>query len=273
MMVDTHSPFGIPGNFFISEKYNVKVVIDPNKNYFTNQIINDRNKYEKLLLIHGCEPPLLNDISSLIINKSSYFDKIYSYSNEVLEKCNNSEIFNFGSCWVLTNKDGNKCDLKKDYDNIFTTEKSFQVSFIKSGKSFLPGHKFRSVLEPVIRKKYNFDLFYPSNIPNKKDLFTNSMFHVVVENSQFDNYFTEKIIDCFMSYTIPIYWGCPNINNFFNPNGIITFNTPEELENILNNLSEKDYYDRLEALKENYQISYDKYAFFFDKVNDMISKI
>ena len=35
------------------------------------------------------------------------------------------------------------------------------------------------------------------------------------ENSSHKNYFTEKLVDCFLSLTVPIYWGCPNLTDFF----------------------------------------------------------
>lgn len=41
------------------------------------------------------------------------------------------------------------------------------------------------------------------------------------ENSFEKNYFTEKIIDSFMSETLCFYDGCPNLEEFFNPNSFI----------------------------------------------------
>lgn len=45
------------------------------------------------------------------------------------------------------------------------------------------------------------------------------------------------------------------IDNFFDENGIITFQTIEELDIILQNLSIDDYHNRLEAVEKNYEIS------------------
>ena len=36
-----------------------------------------------------------------------------------------------------------------------------------------------------------------------------------LENGQGNGYFTEKILDAFMAHTVPIYWGAPDINNYF----------------------------------------------------------
>ena len=35
------------------------------------------------------------------------------------------------------------------------------------------------------------------------------------ENSHIDNYFSEKFTDCILSWTIPIYWGCTNLDKYF----------------------------------------------------------
>ncbi len=107
----------------------------------------------------------------------------------------------------------------------------------------------------------------------KYKLFEDTMFHIAIENTINVNYISEKIIDCFMSYTIPIYWGCPNIGEYFNTDGIIFFETKEQLNNILDNLTEKDYYDRLEAVLENYEIANKKYAFYSDRVNEVLDKL
>ena len=57
-----------------------------------------------------------------------------------------------------------------------------------------------------------------------------------------------------MTGTIPIYWGCPSIGNFFDTNGIITFNTVEELQEILNNL-EGVYESKIDSVKTNFNLA------------------
>jgi AAA15 family ATPase/GTPase len=67
------------------------------------------------------------------------------------------------------------------------------------------------------------------------------------------NWFTEKIIDCFMTKTIPIYKGCPNIGDFYEEKGIIKFETIEELEQILNSLDGEIYQNMIEHIEKNYE--------------------
>ena len=78
------------------------------------------------------------------------------------------------------------------------------------------------------------------------------MFSIVIENSRSDYYFSEKLIDCFECGTIPIYWGMPSINKFFDMDGIITFETIDELEDIVRGLT-PDMYERMKGYGiENY---------------------
>ena len=49
-------------------------------------------------------------------------------------------------------------------------------------------------------------------------------YSVVIENDSTPNYFSEKLLDCFASKTIPIYLGTKSIHNYFDKKGIISFN-------------------------------------------------
>ena len=81
------------------------------------------------------------------------------------------------------------------------------------------------------------------------------MFHIAAENSQQRNYFTEKIIDCFASKTLPIYYGCPNIGDWFDTDGILTFDDIDDLKSILDRIDEDYYNSKLDAIERNYEIA------------------
>ena len=76
-------------------------------------------------------------------------------------------------------------------------------------------------------------------------------YSVVIENIREPNYFTEKIVDCFASGTVPIYWGCPNIGQFFDVRGIISFGNLRELRAAFKTLGPADYNSKLDAIKTN----------------------
>ena len=60
--------------------------------------------------------------------------------------------------------------------------------------------------------------------------------------------FSEKITDCFMTGTIPIYYGIDNIGDYFNTDGIIKLTDDFNIED----LSFELYNSKLEAIKDNF---------------------
>ena len=91
-------------------------------------------------------------------------------------------------------------------------------------------------------------------IPSKIDALRDYMFSVSIENvSCDDNYFSEKIIDCFITGTVPIYHGCTNIGEFFDMRGILYFENQEQLDKIIDSLTPEKYESMLEYVKINYE--------------------
>ena len=88
---------------------------------------------------------------------------------------------------------------------------------------------------------------------DKSEMFIDSMFHVAIENSSHKNYFTEKLNDCILTHTIPIYWGCPNISEFYNTDGFILFKDENDFIKKINNLTPDYYYSKLKIIQENYE--------------------
>jgi len=275
-MTTIYSQFGCSGNYLIDRKdINLKLIIDPPKNYFYQKLAEDRIKFDKLILLQGMEPKEINFIDKEIIQFKNNFDIILTSSMEVLNSCENSEKFLGVSSWILTDNNKNQINLKQDYTNIFSTNKNFKLSNVMSKKNFLHGHQLRHKVKEIVKKQRNFELFFPESIPTnqKYKLFEDTMFHIAIENTRNHNYISEKILDCFMSYTLPIYWGCPNIGDYFNTEGIILFENEEQLENILDNLDENQYKKRIDAIIENYNIAHSKYAFWHDRINEYIQKV
>jgi hypothetical protein len=173
------------------------------------------------------------------------FDMILTYDDELIKE--DPKLFkrcNFGGTTVLT-------------PELSFDKKDKLVAIVHSGKQQTPQHLLR---ESII-KTYDVDVFgrYTGNAFNNiKDVLANYKFEVVVENINHNNYFSEKLTDCIACGCIPIYNGCGNINEYFDTNGIITFNTLAELDIILNNLDGK--YDEMhDAIIANYNIVINDY--------------
>lgn len=84
--------------------------------------------------------------------------------------------------------------------------------------------------------------------------FKDYMYHISVSSCRENRYFSSNITDAIACGTIPIWWGCSKINEFFDMNGIITFDTIDKLDDILKNIGIEDYNKRLEAIHNNIKL-------------------
>jgi hypothetical protein len=118
------------------------------------------------------------------------------------------------------------------------------ISMISSNKSFTEGQQNR--LKWVERIGDQVDLYGRgiNEIATKEEGLCDYMFSVVVENGVYESYFTEKILDCFATGTIPVYLGSPDIADHFNKDGIIELT--DEFE-----VSDEIYYSKMDAIKDN----------------------
>lgn len=176
------------------------------------------------------------------------FDLILTWDEELL-KLPNAEF-----CPLSDTTQLNVLPVELPEDAFQVYEKSKLVSAISSTKSMVPGHTTR--LEFIHSIKDKLDLFGRgfNEIPSKLDGLRDYMFSVAIENAVDTNYFTEKLTDCLITGTIPVYYGCPNVGDFFDLNGIITFNSLEELHQILDSLTPELYQSKLESVKKNFEL-------------------
>jgi hypothetical protein len=86
-------------------------------------------------------------------------------------------------------------------------------------------------------------------------------YSIALTNSQQLNYFSEKICDIYLGWGMPIYWGCPNIGDFFPEKSfrVIDCNDPnvnQRIKEIINTpLTEED----IEAIGEARRLVLEKY--------------
>jgi len=127
-------------------------------------------------------------------------------------------------------------------------QKSKLISMIASTKLMCPGHQYRQEIAEKYKGKVDrFGSGYDF-IQKKEDALKDYYFSIQMENYTYPNYFTEKITDCFVTGTIPIFWGIPNIGEFFNESGIIFLTDDFKVED----LSIELYYSKMDAIKDNF---------------------
>ena len=109
-----------------------------------------------------------------------------------------------------------------DYDALVSaaaTTKTKLISAIVSDKTTTAGHRHRRALVARLREHFGdqIDVFGRGirDVPDKADGILPYRYHVALENSEFPDYWTEKLADAFLGRAHPFYWGCPNIERYF----------------------------------------------------------
>jgi hypothetical protein len=201
------------------------------------------------------EPPeLLPQIYNIVQHFEEHYDLIFTYATELVESNPEKYIFYPADMAAI------------EEENCKMHHKTKLVSMIYSNKTELPGHQLRHIIAdrfiPAI--KYDkIDLYgtgTDSPIKNKSEGCIDYMFQIAIENTSRKSYFADKLLDCFITGCVPIYWGCPNIDEFFDIRGVLTFNSFDELREILENLSEEKYVSMLEYAQNNFNIANENYT-------------
>ena len=91
------------------------------------------------------------------------------------------------------------------------------------------------------------------------------MFSLAIENNSNPDMWTEKLADCFLSWTMPIYYGCTNLEKYFPKESFIQIdiNSPETLfENLKEKLSKSFWESSLASIQEARELMLNKYQLF-----------
>ena len=196
------------------------------------------------------EPNEYFGIHDLAIKHQDTFSFILTWDDKVLNNCKNSLFLPFGHTWFYPEQ------YEKNHN------KKFELSHLCGNLLKSYGHQIRHELmarqnEFQIPLNFHQTIGDRHNIEDarlgKETVFGDSMFGVAIENFSHRGYFSEKILDCFLMKTIPVYWGCSNIGDFFNDKGIIKFENVDDFLYITNQLTEEYYISKKDIIEENYQ--------------------
>ena len=186
-------------------------------------------KYGWLLESKYITPQIVESVKQYSEKYLEVFDIIFTHNQELLKIDSKFKWVPAQGFWIKEPK---------------IYEKSKMISMIASNKQMCEGHRLR--LEWVERLWGQVDLYGRgfNEIANKEEGLCDYMFSVAIENGQYETYFTEKLLDCFATGTIPVYLGAPDIGKYFNKDGIIDLS--EEFD-----VSDEIYYNKMNAIKEN----------------------
>lgn len=146
----------------------------------------------------------------LVEDEPDRFDLACSHDRDFVEaKYESRAWYPYGTSWI-------------DPVDRVQTEKTKDFSLIISKKSSTTGHKLRHSLASYVANR-GIDLCGSAYglAARKAEMLLPYRFSIVIENSRVRGFFTEKLIDCLLTWTIPIYWGCPDVHQYFDARGMI----------------------------------------------------
>lgn len=212
---------------------------------YTDQFIMKANKHNVNKKIAWILEPPVSHKYPYEYTKEHYneFDVIFTFINDHLKLLKNG--------YYLPN-----IMTYMEDENRLIHKKTKLISLIFSSKAKSKNHKFRKdIVDMIQTNNLNVDMYGPivnKFVEKKSDAINNYMFHIVVENCNNDGYYSEKTLDCFLTGTVPIIYGDSCIINNYNKDGIIFFKNIQTLKNLILTLTENDYINRLDKIKENY---------------------
>jgi hypothetical protein len=167
------------------------------------------------------------------------FYRVLAFNERLLADIPNGIFFPYGTTWVPNWRD-------------LPREKTRMTSLIASSKRDTEGHKLRHEIVDWVRESgQEVEVMGRGYTPfaDKSDGLAPFRYSVVIENLREPNYFSEKLLDAVFCDTVPIYWGCPNLDRFIDPDGIIQCASEDDIRRAVLAASEADFEDRLPRIR------------------------
>lgn len=248
-MINIH----IRDNNFFSEKYPDRpnpffnwvwdrTPIDSDITVFSDSFIKEaETSRSRIKIAWLIEPPVVNPfIYEYIAQNMDKFDIIFTFDEGLVELGDHVRYYPYGTTWIKG-------------DNKSIHEKTKMISAVFSDKNFTEGHSLRHDIFSEYKEQVDFyGAMNDNRIEEKIDGHRDYAFSLIVENWNGNSYFSEKLLDCLLTGTIPIYWGFPKFSEFFDPNGFIYFTEVRHLKDIIPHLSIEQYNSRIDAVKYNF---------------------
>ena len=196
--------------------------------------------------VSGCKKEFIAQFSQVVMTDRNFSHKRITYSNGM-------------SWWVgiRVAHDGiHHFDpvYKYGYDQFMAMDgipnKKNKFSLIVSQKTSLPGHRKR--LEFVDRLMNHpisefIDVYGSGHrqVEDKWEAIAPYKYHIVLENNVIPDYWSEKLGDAYLGFSYPIYYGCPNIHDYFDSKSlqVIDINEFNDVVERLKSLLLSDVYE------------------------------
>jgi hypothetical protein len=152
-----------------------------------------------------------------------------------------------------------KWHINKSYDELMATidstvPKSKMLSAIISSRVQYGTHQKRYAFINKLKGHFKSRLDWFSKNENPIDDKWKGLgdyrYSIAIENGSHAHYFTEKIVDVILSDAVPVYWGAPNIDDYFPKDLVqkIPLDDFEESINIIENLLKETDFSKYQPL-------------------------
>jgi hypothetical protein len=170
----------------------------------------------------------------------------------------------------------------KDYSYLQHAQippKTKQLSWITSNKSLLRGHRARMDFLDRLHENISLDLYGSgfNRIPDKWDGLAQYRYTLAVENFTGPYYFSEKLMDAWLSWTMPIYHGCTNITDYFPKGAFISLDirradAVEELRRIIESDAAERNMDAIREARDRVLNTYQLFPFLAAQISADIAQ-
>lgn len=202
-------------------------------------------------------------------------ETVYTYPERFL-----AQFYQVASCQpnmphehAILSLTGQTWFVEKSFDELIAmpaVTKEKRISVLCSDKQFTPGHKQRYQFVRQLKQHFGDQLEWfgrgVQDFKDKWDVLAPYEFSIAIENSVYPHYLSEKISDCFLAYTVPLYFGAPNVSKYFDPQSYIQIDlyniqkTIDVIDNVLT--TPNSYQDRVAALGKARDQYLHQYQFF-----------
>jgi len=174
------------------------------------------------------------------------FDQIFTHNSKLLAMSAKCRWIPGGGIWIGGRHAGG---------SLGVFDKARLCSMLTSRKTITRLHRRRLAIALRLARKQHrsVDVFIDPGQPYSFEVLQSYRYNICIENNIDEGYFTERLLNCFATGTIPIYMGATQLKDYFNMAGVLTFRNRRELERILSWISTDDYESRLPAIYENFQ--------------------
>jgi hypothetical protein len=169
-------------------------------------------------------------------------------------------------------RDGRNLGFWLDYDGLKSLEppaKDYLLSVIVSGKAGTAGHRRRLRFTQILSEHFGerLEVFGRGirDVEDKWDVIAASRYHIVLENSAVRDYWTEKLSDAYLGWAFPIYYGCPNLADYFPDAAFVAIDIQDpkgSIRTIERTVAEGTFESEIDRLRQARGLVLDRYNLF-----------